>query len=75
MTIVAATFLFCVLALISLVVIAKRTLELTIDVKARLTGRQSDAKTPAGATSDTPTPAPRLVAGTLRKSNAGGPNA
>ncbi|WP_435126260.1 hypothetical protein [Micromonospora tulbaghiae] len=74
MTLVICSILFTILALTSQILILRRTFEVVVDLRASIGARRTEKNTPAGATSDTPAPAPRLVAGTLRR-KSGGPNA
>ncbi|RQX14650.1 hypothetical protein [Micromonospora arida] len=64
-TLTIASVLFSMLALVSLVVITRRALVVTVDLKASIAGRR--AEQPAPAAEQPQRNAPTLVQGTLRK--------
>lgn len=66
MTLTIATALFGMLALASLIVVTRRALVITVDLKASIAGRRADEQ-PAPTAEQPQRDAPTLVHGTLRK--------
>ncbi|MET8253290.1 hypothetical protein [Micromonospora sp. NPDC005197] len=65
MTLTIATALFGLLALVSLIVVTRRALVITVDLKASIAGRRTEQ--PERSAEQPQSNAPTLVQGTLRK--------